>query len=61
MCVVIVFMKLWIIYTKYYETNATYSPLMMKEAAFNNGINAEVYYSDYFSIVIKENKSYLVR
>ncbi len=52
-------MRMWIIYTKRYETNATYSPTMMKDAALKANIDADIYFSDYFNVVIKDNQEIL--
>lgn len=46
-------MKLWIIYGNYYETNATYSPLMMCESAKKYNIDYEFFFAEYFNIVIE--------
>jgi len=43
-------MKLWILYSKYYETNAIYSPELMCKAAKEQGLEYELYYFDYFTL-----------
>lgn len=41
---------LWIIYTKSHLKVATYSPALMSKAASDNGIENEVFYSEFFSV-----------
>lgn len=45
---------LWIIYKKYHLVRAVYSPRLMSGAATNEGIENEVYYSEFFSIVCSD-------
>ena len=52
-------MKLWIIYLQYYENNATYSPRLMCEAAEKYQLNYELFYAEYFSVLIEEGKQKL--
>lgn len=51
--------NLWIIYAKYHLKKATYSPRLMSEAATREGIENEVFYSEFFSIMCKDGKEIL--
>ena len=44
---------LWIVYKKYHLVKAVYSPRLMSEAATKEGIENEVYYSEFFSVVLE--------
>lgn len=52
-------MKLWILYSNLYQTQATYSPQMMHEAALKQGIDAEVYFYNNFAVVQHEKLEHL--
>lgn len=52
-------MKLWILYSKHHETVATYSPELMCKMAEKNGINHELFYFNYFSLKVINNKEVL--
>ena len=43
-------MNLWILYSKYFEENATYSPELMCKAAKEQGLEYKLYYFDYFNL-----------
>lgn len=50
---------LWIVYKKYHLVRAVYSPRLMSEAATNEGIENEVYYSEFFSMACEDGKEEL--
>lgn len=52
-------MKLWLIYRNYYEHNVTTCPKAMKNAGKQFGIESKVFFMDYFSVVISNNKTEL--
>ncbi len=52
-------MKLWILYRVSYETNSTFSPELMMAAAKNNGIDAELFYFNYFVFKVENGRTNL--
>lgn len=52
-------MKLWILYSKKHETTAVYSTELMMNAASKFGIEHELFYFNYFRLVIINNKETL--